>query len=868
MFPPLPSHEALRLAAVRRLQLLDTPSEARFDRLTELASQLLGTPISLVTLVDEHRQWFKSRVGLEATETGREMAFCAHAITSDATVPFVVEDTLLDERFHDNPLVLGDPGIRFYVGQVLHDREGLAVGTLCAIDRRPRRLDEAQLRALGQLAHLVEDELDRRTEPELLATLDASERQKSLILDTLIEGVIFSAHDGTVLEWNAAAERILGLTGEELAGLASTDHQWGAVHLDGSPWIDGTSPAMDVLRTLQPVHDAMMGIDRPDGTRIWLRVNAQPVIDPAGGPPHVLSAFTDVTGETEERSRARDLENALLRSEEIARAGLETLEQGVILADNTGTILRANPAAERILGFTGSALNEHWRNPEWVTYREDGTVLPMVDRPLVRAIMQGTPVIGEMVGWRRQDGERVLVRISCTPNADGAGDVVIAFTDVTAEHLARKLLDATLEMAPVGLAILDTNRSILRCNPAFAAQAGRPVEELVGVDVVSLLHTEHQTNAADIGQQMRDGRRPGGELDQLVVRPDGSEIWVNTHLAVIPDPDRPLAIAATFDVTAKRQMLQELSRFGYLVRHANDIIVIIDASGHTLYTSPSTQRILGYAEDYHHPAGILGLVHPDDLAGAVVELEALIHGTRDDAPFVARVLDSAGTWRHIECVAVNLLDEPAVGGIVLTARDATERERLTQQLSHRALHDTLTDLPNRQLLQTSLNTALERTRTGTRIGLCFIDLDGFKNVNDTLGHAAGDALLTRVADRIRHSIRGGDTAARIGGDEFVIVLDPVRDDHQALMVATRVRDAILELNDGSLGDVQFGASIGLAMSRASDTAAQLLHRADAALYTAKESHNSAIQWARSEGTALPVGAERQAAPLLLDINRA
>ncbi|MCU1394177.1 MAG: hypothetical protein JWM34_2605 [Ilumatobacteraceae bacterium] len=838
--PRIPRDEAARLDALERLQILDTAAEERFDRLTELASTVLGTPIALVSLIDRDRQWFKSRVGVDATETSRDISFCGHAIAEDGPGVFVIEDASLDARFADNPLVTGDPEIRFYAGKVVHDAAGFPVGTLCAIDRRPRRLDDAQMRALEQIALLVEHELERSTELQLLVDLDASEHKKALILDTLSEGVVLQSSDGKVIEWNPAAERVLGLTGDQLCERTQADRRWIAYLPDGTPWAAADRPAAEVLRTGVAVHNALMGVLHPDGSRRWLRVNAEPIAAPDGGGRQVLTVFADVTVEVDEAERQRVLEDALARSEHMSRVSLDALEQGVMFADRTGTIHRMNPAAQRILGYSLDELTALWKSGGWQTYDEAGRTLALADWPLMRALRDEQRVEGQIVGWRRRDGQRILVRVSCEPNGDGEGSLVLAFTDITADHLARRLLDATLDTAPVGLAILDTDRSILRCNATFADQAGRSVEDLIGVDVVTLVRVDHQPDASLVGRNLREGVRSGAELEQCVVRPDGTEIWVKTHLAIIPDPDRPLAIAATFDVTVERELLRELTRFGYLFQHANDIILVIDVAGNVLYASPSSERILGYPAGWEHPGGILNIVHPDDAQAAAAELGALIAGTREPEPFTARIRTFTGGWKHIECVGVNLLDEPAVGGIVITARDATERVRLTEQLAHQAQHDALTDLPNRQLLEDRLTRALARAhRGGTRIGLCFIDLDGFKAVNDTLGHAVGDQLLVDVAQCLRTTIRAGDTAARIGGDEFVIVLDAIVSTDDALEVVTRVRNSLLEIND-TARHISFGASIGIALSEPDDTTSSLLLRADVALYRAKETHDSAI----------------------------
>ncbi|MFJ2993532.1 GGDEF domain-containing protein [Pandoraea sp. NPDC087047] len=152
--------EAERLAALRRYEILDTPPEPAFDRIARLASHVLGAPISLVSLLDESRQWFKARRGIDVAQTPRSMAFCAHAILGDDVL--VVPDARADRRFADNPMVTGEPNIRFYAGAPLRTPEGHRLGTLCVIDRCPRELDDEKRALLADLSALVVDELELR----------------------------------------------------------------------------------------------------------------------------------------------------------------------------------------------------------------------------------------------------------------------------------------------------------------------------------------------------------------------------------------------------------------------------------------------------------------------------------------------------------------------------------------------------------------------------------------------------------------------------------------------------------------------------------------------------------------------------------
>lgn len=164
--PAIPENEQQRLETLRALKILDSAPEERFDRLTRMAKRMFGVPISLVSLVDEQRQWFKSKQGLDAEETPRDISFCGHAILGDEA--FIIPNALEDQRFVDNPLVTSDPNIRFYAGCPLKVSNGSKLGTLCLIDRKPRKLDEEDIQLLKDLASMAEQEIAAIQ----LATLD------------------------------------------------------------------------------------------------------------------------------------------------------------------------------------------------------------------------------------------------------------------------------------------------------------------------------------------------------------------------------------------------------------------------------------------------------------------------------------------------------------------------------------------------------------------------------------------------------------------------------------------------------------------------------------------------------------------------
>ncbi|QSQ21631.1 GAF domain-containing sensor histidine kinase [Pyxidicoccus parkwayensis] len=181
--PPLPPDEAQRLQALRGLCVLDTPSEDRFDRIVRTAARLFGVPISLVSLLDEGRQWFKARVGLASLETPRDISFCGHAILGAST--FVVPDAVRDARFHDNPLVVGAPFIRFYAGHPVRAPDGSRVGTLCLIDSKPREFSEADRAALADMAAWVDLELDSVTVRLAREAIEEQQRLKNEFVSTV-----------------------------------------------------------------------------------------------------------------------------------------------------------------------------------------------------------------------------------------------------------------------------------------------------------------------------------------------------------------------------------------------------------------------------------------------------------------------------------------------------------------------------------------------------------------------------------------------------------------------------------------------------------------------------------------------------------
>jgi PAS domain S-box-containing protein len=242
---PIPDKEKERLKALKSYSILDSVAEEEFDRITELASLICGTPIALVSLIDEHRQWFKSKKGLEVRETSRDISFCQHAILDYDT--FEVENAAEDPRFALNPLVTDNPKIKFYAGYPLTDPSGFNLGTLCVIDRKPRKLSEDQLRALQLLGEEVVS--------QIVARKKNIEREKlSRLFQLSIDMIGIIDNDGKFTSINPAFQRVMGRSSEEIIG--HSFYQW--VHKEDLDYtekqvrkLDGVEPKVEFDNRIQ-----------------------------------------------------------------------------------------------------------------------------------------------------------------------------------------------------------------------------------------------------------------------------------------------------------------------------------------------------------------------------------------------------------------------------------------------------------------------------------------------------------------------------------------------------------------------------------------------------------------------------------------
>jgi diguanylate cyclase (GGDEF)-like protein/PAS domain S-box-containing protein len=468
-------------------------------------------------------------------------------------------------------------------------------------------------------------------------------------------------------------------------------------------------------------------------------------------------------------------------------------------------------------------------------------------------------VHGQLRLRHRNGAMRWLEFVGSPPSSDGvleggrnsvaAPTMLSLFRDMTgeveAQHRAEeltRLLDASADL----VMIVEPSDFRLRwANQALLDFLGVDAADLLLVDVLdgpsALTFAEHAQPAL-VRQSSWQGdlvfsARAGDDDDG----PPAARLPVSALLVAHRNVDGAMTAVSLVarDVSAllaaeKRLEASEI-KLAALVEHASDIMCVIHKDGRVRYASPAFLPVLGYAPGDIEGTSVLNLVHIDD---ALIAREA-VRDVLDSAGLVksldVRVQHADGSWRHLEVVATNLVDNTAVNGVVLNARDVTDRVHAAARLRERAFHDELTGLPNRALMLERLRDSLHRAAGRKRlVGVLFLDLDRFKIVNDSLGHAAGDDLLREVARRIRETVRPDDTVARLGGDEFVVIMSDMARRTDASLAARRLRKAISEPIRLGRDTAVVTTSVGITVAEGPESPEDLLRDSDTALYRAKE----------------------------------
>lgn len=645
-----------------------------------------------------------------------------------------------------------------------------------------------------------------------------------LIADTMQDGLVVIDPGLRIVYVNERIQSMLGYSAEEMLGRPATDF------LDDK---NRTLLEQEVSRRPQGDNSSYeLELTTKDGTRITTVESPCGIFDRER---RFLGSFAIVTDITQRR-----------KDEEVLRLTqflLDRASEGAFWADSCGRFFYVNEAACAMMGYSREELLA-LRVPDILPPELGGTF-----EDSSRRCREEGPFTFEAVHVRKS-GERFPAEVSLNYLEYQGRECYCAFArDITERKQAEAALrdseeryHSLFEGVPIGLYRTTPAGRMLDANSALVRTLGYP-------SLKSLL----ETNVADIYVDPEDRRRWQRTIENAVSaqgfetrvrRFDGSVIWVRFSVRAFRGDDGQILRyeGALEDVTDRRRAEEALrsseERFRSLVQNASDLISILDSDGVVRYESPSHQRFLGLGPEARAGRRIGDLVHPEDQDTVEEALQKLVGQPDEVVTFEYRLRHRDKSWRVLESTASNLLGQPAVSGIVFNSRDITDRKQAEEKLIHDALHDELTGLPNRALFMDRLRLSMERSRREPErlTVVLFLDLDRFKIVNDSLGHLVGDELLIQIADSLAAVLRPADTIARVGGDEFAILLEGGRDVNDAVRVADRVHDRLAEPINLGGHEVYITASIGIAVHTSEyERPEDLLRDADTAMYRAKAS---------------------------------
>lgn len=590
---PAPDAEAQRLARLHELMVLDTDSEPLFEHLVRWASDTCGTPIALVSLIDEGRQWFKAQTGLPGvSETPRELAFCAHAIQGDAV--FEVKDASADARFRDNPLVTGDPNIRFYAGAPLVLPGGERVGTLCVIDREPRQLSPTQVQTLQHLARAATEALLMRRDLILRTlaarsdyeqALAASETRHRAIVEEQSELISLARPDGTLVYANLAYARHVGQPQAALAGRSLYDFvQPGdrALVRDRIEWVMSTG-------------EALVGENRvagADGSEHWVAWTNDVQLQP-DGQRWLRSVGRDVTARRRAEQALRFSQAFLKRTGRVAGVGgwqMELATQQVTWSDETRRIHEVPPGFEPDLQSAISFYAPEARPRIEAVVQEGIKTGKGWDLELPMHTALGRPVWVRAVGEVEfEDGQpvRLVGAVQDITERKALEDRI-----AESERFVREVTDNL----SVRIAYVDRELRHRFVNQAYCQRFGLARERMLGRTRTELLGRADEPEVTARVAAVLAGQAQHFEFEEVV---GGLKLHIESRLR--PDVNAQGQVQGFFatgiDVTERSRNEEALRVLTTIIEKSSDFVLQSSPRGELLYMNPAARQVVGLGPD-------------------------------------------------------------------------------------------------------------------------------------------------------------------------------------------------------------------------------------------------------------------------------
>jgi diguanylate cyclase (GGDEF)-like protein/PAS domain S-box-containing protein len=521
---------------------------------------------------------------------------------------------------------------------------------------------------------------------------------------------------------------------------------------------------------------------------------------------------------------------------------VETLPVAIYATDLEGLITLWNPAAERIFGFDRK--ETIGRRAPFVPDEKRDEAASFRHRVL------GGEVLAHLeLERRRKDGTAIHIHASAAPLREADGRItglLVMCVDATESRRAGEALKQQLHFTRTVLDAIPNPVYVKDLEGRYQVY-NRAWDELFGGGRDWVGKTVHDMFDAPLAnfhdERDRALYRESGSLRYEAVVPTARgepREWLYNKMSFVDQAGRIAGLIGTItDVTpyknTERALEASEARFRVLAENGIDLISVVQPDGTVSYCSPALKTLLGWDPEETIGRNVFEFVHRDDADMVRAAFQRLLEMRQTHEPVELRFRHKDGLWRTFEALGTNCVDNPHIRGLVLNSRDVTDRKLIQQRIQHLAYHDNLTGLPNRGLLQDRLGHSIARAeRSGRKVAVLFIDLDNFKNINDTLGHDVGDELLRQVSLRLTQCVRAGDTIARQGGDEFIVLLDSLEDGRVASVVAQKILNSLRAAFALGGTEQHVSGSVGIAVYPEDGRDAQtLMKNADTAMFHGK-----------------------------------
>lgn len=672
-----------RLETLMSYDIMDTHPEVIYDEITSLAASICDTPTSLISLVDDKRQFFKSHHGLDINGTPLEDSFCKHIIADNINL-LVVEDTHKDIRFRDYNLVKNDPNIGFYAGASLTTENGQRLGTLCVLDYEPKQLRESQINGLQTLAKQVIQLFELRKSKKIEENQKIDLEQKGKLLDNIVNATGIGIWERNLINdsytLNEQALEIYGLNKTTLSEF-NTDTWFSLIHKDDIAEVK--KKMFDCLSYPSDGCTVQYRMLQKGGEYKWLQDKGKVLQWSDDKKPQLMyGTVLDITEKknyTTELQRVKNNQEAMINSTKDLMWSID-LDFKLITANSS-----FHKLIKRNLGYSykegdytftenyDTDINNKWKGYfNRVLKGETFSIKQKFEDPVKHWVTYGLTSFNPLLNSKDEQ-----IGITCF-SKDITSEVLSQQVLMSAKEEMQKVMDTSLDI----ICTMDEEGYFLSVNKASKTIWGYYPKDIIGTNYIELVHeddrpiTRNSANAISLGKKVANFENRYIHKDGHVVSMLWSANWDEKDCVYY-------CIAKDNTENKKAQLHLENSerRFKTLVQGGSELIAIFDEEGRFKYVSPTSNNVLKMSPEELVGTLAFDHIHPDDQENAYIKLmEVSITGQAVTTPF--RFKNGDGEWRWLETTATNHINEPSINGIVVNTRDITEKKKAEEQLEN------------------------------------------------------------------------------------------------------------------------------------------------------------------------------------------